>query len=160
MEKACPWFCESQYADEVVENERPYPAQAFDDVVENERPSEVKNCAEVVENEPSFPTQTPFTAKQPAAILKPLENVDVAPPNCVSAPVLEILKSVVVALAVEEEIAKRVVFVSPAFAETESFAFEEVERAPRSTWLVVVVMRTPELLKNDQLPSLPEPPPD
>jgi hypothetical protein len=44
-------------------------------------------------------------------------------PERVMAPVLEILKSVVVAVAVEEPMAKRVVLVSPVLALMESFAY-------------------------------------
>src|SRR3989338_242488 len=42
--------------------------------------------------------------------------------------------------------------------ETSSFESDVVAVAPINTWLVVVEMRTPELLKNVQLTSLPVPP--
>ncbi len=63
-------------------------------------------------------------------ILKPFENVDDAPPSCVSAPVFEIEKSVVVATPVDEAILKSVVFVSPTGAKIESFAFGVVVPIP------------------------------
>lgn len=51
-------------------------------------------------------------------------------PSEIMLPVLLTLKSVVVALAVEEAIAKRVVPVEPAAACTESFAYGVVEPIP------------------------------
>ena len=51
--------------------------------------------------------QLPPIAKQPLLRLMPLENVELAPPPCVIAPVLEMEKSVVVALPVEDAITKR-----------------------------------------------------
>jgi hypothetical protein len=48
----------------------------------------------------------------------------------VTVPVLEILKSVEVAVAVEEPMAKRVWFTSPLFAWMESLAYGEVEPTP------------------------------
>jgi hypothetical protein len=46
-------------------------------------------------------------------MLKPLENDDDAPPSCVSAPVLEIEKSVVVEFAVEDDTSNAVRRVPP-----------------------------------------------
>ena len=80
---------------------------------------------------PIPPTQVPLTEKQPVVTLMPLLKVEVAPPCCVSAPVFDIAKSVVVADAVDEPIAKSVVFVSPLFAWSESFANGEVVPRPK-----------------------------
>ena len=78
------------------------------EVVEYERPLDAKYEAEVVENVPSLPTQDPFIEKHPAAMLKPLDAV--------VEPVLLMENSDVVALAVDDEIWKSVVSVSPLFA--------------------------------------------
>jgi hypothetical protein len=63
---------------------------------------------------------TPSTEKH--VDLRPPENVEVAPPPCVRTPVFDTEKSVVVALAVDDAMIKRFVFVSPRFAEMENFA--------------------------------------
>lgn len=78
------------------------------EVVEYERPFDAKYEAEVVENVPSlvFGMQVPFTAKHPAEMLNPLDAV--------VEPVLEMEKRVVVLFAVDDEIWKSVVSVSPA----------------------------------------------
>jgi hypothetical protein len=58
------------------------------EVVEYARPRDEKYEADVVEKVPSFAsgTQVPFTEKHPAAILKPFDRLDVAPPVCVNVP--------------------------------------------------------------------------
>ena len=54
------------------------------------------------------------------------------PFNAVVEPVFEIVKSVVVAFAVDEPIVKRLVLVSPTFAWIESFADGDVVAIPKS----------------------------
>lgn len=71
---------------------------------------------------PPVPRQTPFTAKQPAVMLKPFAAV--------VDPVFETENSVVVAEAVEEPIAKSVVLVEPSLPCTESCAYGDVEAIP------------------------------
>lgn len=81
------------------------------EVVECARPTELKKSAEDVENDPSPAPpeiQVPFIAKQPDVMFTPL--------LIVVEPVLETLKSVVVADAVEDEIWNAVVSVPPALS--------------------------------------------
>ena len=91
---------------------------------------------------------TPPIAKQPVVRLRPLEKVDDAPPACVRAPVLEIVKSVVVAEPVEEAMLKSVVLVSPTLAKMESLAFGVVVPMPTA----VPVSKILELLNAKVVP--------
>jgi hypothetical protein len=83
--------------------------------------------------------QVPLYWRQPVVRLRPFEKVEVAPPCCVRDPVLEIAKSVVVADAVDEPIAKRVVLVEPLFVCIESAAYGDVVPTPIEVELTVSV---------------------
>jgi hypothetical protein len=98
-----------------------YPLEAFP----------TRSCPyEGAEVSPVPPYTTP---RDEVATMVPLALVvrsELASPESVVAPVLETLNSVVVAEAVEEPMAKSVLFVLPSYACTESFANGEVVPTP------------------------------